>query len=54
VAEVDGGFSVLESAPTLSDLTTSLNALGVSSRDMMVILQSLKSAGALHAELIIE
>jgi flagellar P-ring protein precursor FlgI len=54
VVEVNGGFSIVESSPTLSDLTTSLNALGVSSRDMMVILQSLKRAGALHAELIIE
>lgn len=54
VEEVRGGFSIVESAPTLSDLTTSLNALGVSSRDMMVILQSLKSAGALHAEIIIK
>ena len=54
VVEMRGGFSIVESSPTLSDLTTSLNALGVSSRDMMVILQSLKSAGALHAELIIE
>ena len=30
VDEVHGGFSIVESAPTLSDLTTSLNALGVS------------------------
>ena len=54
IVEVQGGFSALDSAPTLSDLTTSLNSLGVSSRDMMVILQSLKSAGALHAEIVIE
>tara|TARA_B110000208_G_scaffold13429_1_gene16400 strand:- start:13595 stop:14704 length:1110 start_codon:yes stop_codon:yes gene_type:complete len=52
--EMLGGFRVVESLPTLSDLTSSLNSLGVSSRDMMVILQSLKTAGALHAELIIE
>ncbi|MCH8473760.1 MAG: flagellar basal body P-ring protein FlgI [Opitutales bacterium] len=54
VVEVEGGFSEIIGGPTLSDLTTALNSLGVSSRDMMVILQSIKSAGALHAELIIE
>lgn len=54
VVEVEGGFSEITPGPTLSDLTTALNSLGVSSRDMMVILQSIKSAGALHAELIIE
>jgi flagellar P-ring protein precursor FlgI len=54
IVEVKGGFSALDSSPTLSDLTTSLNSLGVSSRDMMIILQSLKSAGALHAEIIME
>lgn len=54
VVEVLGGFSTLDSSPTLSDLTTSLNSLGVSSRDMMMILQTLKSAGALHADIIIE
>lgn len=54
VVEVQGGFSRISGGPTLSDLTTSLNSLGVSSRDMMVILQSIKSAGALHAEIVIE
>jgi flagellar P-ring protein precursor FlgI len=54
VVELRGGFSQITSGPTLAELTTSLNSLGVSSRDMMVILQSIKSAGALHAELIIE
>ncbi len=54
VIESQGGFSRLEAAPTLRQLTDSLNILGVSPRDMMSILQSLKTAGALHAELIIE
>ncbi len=54
VFESRGGFSRLEPAPTLRQLTDSLNILGVSPRDMMSILQALKRAGALHAELIIE
>ena len=38
--------------PTLDRLTTGLNALGVTTRDDL-ILQAMKSAGALHAELIL-
>ena len=39
--------------PTVEQVATSLNALGVSPRDMMAIFQALKQAGALQAELII-
>jgi len=35
----------------LRDLVTSLNALGVGPRDMISILQSIKAAGALQADL---
>ncbi|MFP4157358.1 MAG: flagellar basal body P-ring protein FlgI [Opitutales bacterium] len=48
------GFARLNSSPTLEDLTTTLNTLGVSPRDMMVILQTIDAAGALHAELILQ
>ena len=48
------GFARLNSSPTLQDLTTTLNTLGVSPRDMMVILQTIDAAGALHAELILQ
>jgi flagellar P-ring protein FlgI len=34
-------------------VAASLNALGVTPRDIMAIFQSMKQAGALHAELII-
>lgn len=54
VAEAQGGFSYLEPSPTLQQLTGALNSLGVSPRDMMVILQTINKAGALHAELIME
>ena len=53
VNEVKGGFSVLNEPPTIERLAAALNALGVSTRDMMAIFQSLKRAGALQAELII-
>ena len=38
---------------TLSEIIAGLNALGVSSRDMIDILKSIKAAGALHAEFIV-
>lgn len=46
LAEVDGGTS-------LSEVIAGLNALGVSPRDMIDILKSIKAAGALHAEFIV-
>lgn len=54
VTETQGGFTYLDASPTLQELTTALNALGISPRDMMVILQTINKAGALHAELIME
>jgi flagellar basal body P-ring protein FlgI len=38
---------------TLSEVVAGLNALGVSPRDMIDILKSLKAAGALHAEFVV-
>jgi len=46
MAEVAGGTS-------LSELVAGLNALGVSPRDMIDILKSINSAGALHAEFVV-
>ncbi len=40
--------------PTVRELVRSLNALGVTPRDLISILQALKTAGALRAELIIQ
>ena len=53
VNESKGGFSVLNEPPTIERLAAALNALGVSTRDMMAIFQSLKRSGALQAELVI-
>lgn len=46
LAEVTGGTS-------LSEVISGLNALGVSPRDMIDILKSIKAAGALHAEFVV-
>ncbi len=51
--ETRGGFRVLNDYPTIDRLVSGLNAFGVSTRDMISILQTLKSAGVLQAELII-
>jgi flagellar P-ring protein precursor FlgI len=53
VTEVKGGFQVVEELPSVEELAKALNALGVSSREMMAIFQSLKRAGALQAEVVI-
>lgn len=53
VNEVKGGFSIVSDTPSVERLAAALNALGVSTRDMMAIFQSLKRSGALQAELII-
>ena len=50
----DGGdkkLGILSGNVTLRELVTSLNALGVGPRDMISILQSIKAAGALQADL---
>jgi flagellar P-ring protein precursor FlgI len=47
----DKKLGILRGNVTLRDLVASLNALGVGPRDMISILQSIKAAGALQAEL---
>lgn len=47
-------LAVVEENVTLADLVGGLNALGVGPRDMIDILKSIKAAGALHAELIVQ
>ncbi len=49
-----GNIGMIESNVTLSELVAGLNALGVSPREMIDILKSMKTAGALHAELILQ
>lgn len=47
----DRKLGILTAGVTLRDLVASLNALGVGPRDLISILQSIKAAGALQAEL---
>lgn len=47
----DRKLGILQSGTTLRDLVASLNALGVGPRDLISILQSIKAAGALQADL---
>jgi flagellar P-ring protein FlgI len=44
----------LENGATIADLVAALRAIKVSSRDVIAILQGIKRAGALHAELVIQ
>ncbi|NVJ97558.1 MAG: flagellar basal body P-ring protein FlgI [Alphaproteobacteria bacterium] len=44
-------LTILENAVTLQDLVDGLNALGVGPRDMISILQAVKAAGAMQAEI---
>jgi flagellar P-ring protein precursor FlgI len=53
VTETKGRFVVFNEAPTVDRLAAALNALGVSTREMMSIFQTLKRSGALQAELVI-
>ncbi len=48
--DADHKLTVLEEAITLQELVDGLNALGIGPRDMISILQTIKAAGALQAE----
>ncbi len=47
----EGEMAILEGGITLQDLVTSLNSLGIAPRDVITILQAVKAAGALQAEI---
>jgi len=53
--DVDDGadkrLAVLDDGVTLQELVNGLNALGIGPRDMITILQAVKAAGALQAEI---
>lgn len=53
VREDKGKFALLESGANLEEFVNALNALGASPKDLTAILQSIKSAGALQAEIIV-
>ncbi len=49
----DRKLGILQGSVTLRDLVASLNALGVGPRDLISILQAIKAAGALQADLVV-
>jgi flagellar P-ring protein FlgI len=51
VEEERGRWSILPAGVTIKELVNAMNASGVSTRDVITILQTIKAAGALHAEL---
>ena len=53
VVEQKSSLIPLPESPTVEKVASSLNALGVTPRDMMAIFEAMKQAGALQAELIL-
>ena len=47
----DKRLTVFNEGVTLQDLVNGLNALGIGPRDLITILQAIKAAGALQAEI---
>jgi flagellar P-ring protein precursor FlgI len=53
VNEGEGGLALLREGANIGDVVRALNALGVTPRDLIGIMQSIKAAGALQAELVV-
>ncbi len=53
VAEDSAQLVTLNAGATLEDVVRALNLLGVTPRDIIAVMQALKAAGALRAELVI-
>jgi flagellar P-ring protein precursor FlgI len=53
VEEDDSRLIELNAGATLGDVVRALNLLGVSPRDIIAVMQALKAAGALRAEIVI-
>lgn len=51
VEEEKGRFFMMDGGVTIRELVAALNALGISARDIISVLQAIKAAGALQAEL---
>ncbi len=46
-------LKIISASPTLSDLAKALNTIGASPKDLIAILQAMKEAGAIKAELVV-
>ncbi len=51
IVEEDSKIVLMRGGTTIGDLIRGLNAIGVTPRDLISILQAIKAAGALHADL---
>jgi flagellar P-ring protein precursor FlgI len=51
VTEEDARISVVKGGATIGEVVNALNAIGVTPRDLIAILQAMKAAGALQADL---
>jgi flagellar P-ring protein precursor FlgI len=51
ISQDKGAMIKLDAAPQLTDVVKALNALGATPQDLVAILQAIKAAGALNAEL---
>jgi flagellar P-ring protein precursor FlgI len=54
VQEEKRNLVVFKNCPTVEDVAFALNSMGATPRELMSILQSIKDAGALNAELVLE
>ncbi|MCH2108737.1 MAG: flagellar basal body P-ring protein FlgI [Polyangiaceae bacterium] len=54
IEERESEFRYLDGAATLSDVAAALSALGVTPRELSSILQALRAAGALRAEVVVQ
>lgn len=53
IKEETGGLALVREGATIGDVIKALNAMGVTPRDLIGIMQSIKASGALQAELVI-
>ena len=51
MTQTDTALQVIKESVTLQELVDGLNALGISPRDLIAILQAIKATGALQAEI---
>ena len=51
IRQEPGALIQMAAAPQLADVVRALNALGATPQDLLAILQAIKAAGALNAEL---
>ena len=54
LTEAQTSMQYLDGAATLSDLASALGSLGLSARELISVLQALKTAGTLEAELVVQ